>query len=73
MDFSVNKSSTSLIVRKVEDVLIHSRKFDLPRKLPQGKPEDTNRTAVIIDANETQIERLKNKASTIAEKRSIIL
>ena len=73
MDFNVHESSASRIVRKVEDVLIHSGKFDLPRKLPHGKPEDINWSAVIIDATETPIERpKKTKVSTTAEKRKHI-
>lgn len=42
MDFDVHESSASRIVRKVEDVLINSGKFELPRKLPHGKPEEVN-------------------------------
>ena len=42
MDFNIHESSASRIVRKVEDILIHSGKFDLPLKLPYGKPEDIN-------------------------------
>ncbi|PKG34200.1 transposase family protein [Psychrobacter sp. Sarcosine-3u-12] len=71
MDFNIHESSASRIVRKVENVLIHSGRFDLPRKLPHGKPEDINWSAVIMDATETPIERpKKTKASTTAEKRN---
>lgn len=73
MDFNIHDSSASRIVRKVEDVLIHSGRFDLPRKLPHGKSEDINRSAVIIDATETPIERpKKTKTSTTVEKRNSI-
>ncbi|RYZ91742.1 MAG: transposase family protein, partial [Moraxellaceae bacterium] len=48
MDFSIHESSASRIVKKVEEVLINSGKFDLPRKLPHGKPEDLNRSLGII-------------------------
>lgn len=36
MDFGVHKSFASSIVKKVEDVIISSGKFDLPRNLPHG-------------------------------------
>lgn len=73
MDFIIHESSASRIVRKVEDVLIHSARFDLPRKLLHGKPEDINWSAVIIDATETPIERpKKTKSSTTVEKRNSI-
>lgn len=36
MDFGVHESSASRFVKKVEDVVISSGKFDLPRKLPHG-------------------------------------
>lgn len=73
MDFNVHESSTSRIVRKVEDVLIHSGRFDLPRKLPHGKPEDINWSAVIIDDTGTPIERpKKTKSSITVEKRNNI-
>lgn len=49
IEFGVHESSASRIVRKVEDVLIASGKFDLPRNLTHEN-EDTNWSAVIIDA-----------------------
>ena len=71
MDFNIHESSASRIVKKVEEVLINSGKFDLPRKLPHGKPEDLNWSAVIIDATETPIERpKKTKVNTTVEKRN---
>ena len=73
MDFGIHESSASRIVHKVENILISSGQFDLPRKLPRGDPDDTNWSAVIIDATETPIERpKKTKTTTTAEKRSDI-
>ena len=73
MDFGIHESSASRIVHKVENVLISSGQFDLPRKLPRGDGEDINWSAVIIDATETPIERpKKTKATTTVEKRSDI-
>ena len=34
MDFGIHESSASCIIRKVEDILIDSGKFELPKKLP---------------------------------------
>lgn len=73
MDFGIHESSASRIVHKVENILISSGQFDLPRKLPRGEPDDINWSAVIIDATETPIERpKKTKTTTTAEKRSDI-
>ena len=73
MDFGIHESLASRIVHKVENVLISSGQFDLPRKLPRGEPDDTNWSAVIIDATETLIERpKKTKATTTVVKRSDI-
>ncbi|SNT70150.1 helix-turn-helix domain-containing protein [Psychrobacter sp. LV10R520-6] len=36
MDFGIHESSASHMVRKVEDILIKSGQFDLPKKLPRG-------------------------------------
>lgn len=59
MYLGVHESSASRIMIKVENVLIHSSKFDLPRKLNHGKPEDINWSAIILNATETPIERQK--------------
>ncbi|WP_321155844.1 transposase family protein [Psychrobacter sp. LV10R520-6] len=73
MDFGIHESSASRMVRKVEDILIKSGQFDLPKKLPRGDVDDINWSAVIIDATETSIERpKKTKATTTAAKRSDI-
>lgn len=69
MNFNVHESSASRIVRKVEDIFIHSGKFDLPRKLPHGKPEDINWSAIIIDATETLIERPKKQSEYYSGKK----
>lgn len=73
MDFGVHESSASRIVRKVEDILIHSGKFELPKKLPSRTDEDLNWTVVIVDATETPIERpKKTNSTTTAVKRNDI-
>ena len=59
MDFSIHESSASRIIRKVEDILIDSGKFKLPKKLPSRVDDDSNWSVVIVDATETPIERPK--------------
>jgi len=59
IDFGIHEYSASRIIRKVEDVLIDSGKFDLPKKLPSRVDDDINWSVVIVDATETPIERPK--------------
>ncbi|WP_420825320.1 transposase family protein, partial [Psychrobacter glacincola] len=40
MDFGIHESSASRIIRKVEDVLVDSGKFELPKKLPCRVDDD---------------------------------
>ena len=71
--FSIHESSASRIVIKVEDILIHSGRFELPRKLPHGKSYYINWSAVITDATKTLVERpKKTKNSTTLKKRNNI-
>ena len=70
MDFGIHESSASRIIRKVEDVLINSGKFDLPKKLPSRVDDDINWSVVIVDATETPIERPKKtkEITTVARR-----
>ena len=71
MDFGIHESSASRIIRKIEDVLIDSGKFELPKKLPSRVDDDINWLVVIVDATETPIERPKNpKETTIAVRKN---
>ena len=73
IDFGIHESSASRMVHKVEDILIKSGQFDLPKKLPRGDVDDINWSAVIVDATETPIERPKKiKVTTTAEKENNI-
>lgn len=73
MDFGIHESSASRIIRKVEDILIDSGKFELPKKLPSRVDEDIDWTVVIVDATETPIERpKKTKKTTTAARRNNI-
>lgn len=63
--YGVSEPSASRMIRNVEDRLIHSGRFALPKKLPQG--EGTDWEVVLVDATEVEIERpQKNNAATTA-------
>ena len=64
MDFGIHESSASRIIRKVEDILMDSGKFELPKKLPSRVDDDINWSVVIVDATETPIERPKKTKET---------
>ena len=59
MDFGIHESSASQIIRKVENILIDSGKFELPTRLPSRVDDNINWSVVIVDATETPIERPK--------------
>ena len=65
MDFGIHESSVSRIIRKVEDILMGSGKFELPKKLPCRVDDDINWRVVIVDATETPIEHPKKTKATI--------
>jgi hypothetical protein len=50
MTYGVSEATASIIVRYVEDCLIRSNKFNLPKKLPASGGLDWN--IVIVDATE---------------------
>ena len=64
MDFGIHESSASRIIRKVEDILVDSGKFELPKKLPSRVDDDINWSVFIADATETPIERPKKTKET---------
>ena len=71
MDFGIHESSASSIIHKLEDVLIDSGNFDLPKKLPSRVDDDINWSVVIVDVTETPIERpKKTKKTTTAARRN---
>ncbi|WP_143221723.1 transposase family protein [Acinetobacter sp. ANC 5600] len=55
MTYSIHESSASRIIQKIENLLIKSDKFHLPKKLPKGEGVDWE--VIVIDANEMTIER----------------
>ncbi len=68
-DWGISESNVSRLVRKVEDILIKSKKFSLPSK--RRLLEENSLTYTIVDVTEIMIERpKKNKSDITAEKRS---
>ncbi|TCB36958.1 transposase family protein [Acinetobacter sp. ANC 4910] len=57
MSYGVSEPTASRIVRHVEDCLIQSKLFNLPKNLPEGEGIDWN--VVIVDATEIPIQRPK--------------
>ncbi|MEB3754897.1 transposase family protein [Acinetobacter sp. MD2(2019)] len=57
MSYGVHESSASRIITKIENILIKSKKFHLPKKLPQGQGIDWE--VIVVDATEMTIERPK--------------
>lgn len=57
MSYGISEASAHRIVRHIENVLIKSQKFHLPKKLPQGTGVDWE--VVLVDATEIPIERPK--------------
>lgn len=55
--YGVSEPTASRIVHHVEDCLIQSKLFNLPKDLPEGEGIDWN--IVIIDATEIPIQRSK--------------
>ena len=55
--YGVSEPTASRIVRHVEDCLIKSNLFNLPKNLPEGEGIDWN--VVIVDATEILIQRPK--------------
>ena len=71
--YGVSEATVCRTIKKVEDVLIHSKQFHLPGKKVL-QPSDTVIEIVLVDATEQPIERpKKDNAGTIAAKRSATL
>lgn len=69
--WGVNESTASRIIRKIEDLLISSRKFSLPGKKKLFY-SNCQREVVVVDVTESPIERpQKNRNSSTVEKRFI--
>lgn len=68
-NYHIAESNVNRTIKKVEDALVQSRRFTLPKRKPLEN-EDFN--WVMIDVTETPIERpKKNKDASTVEKRNI--
>jgi hypothetical protein len=66
--YGVSEPTASRIVSHVEDCLIQSNLFNLPKNLPAGEGRDWN--VVIVDATEIPIQRpKKNRRKVIAARK----
>ena len=65
--YGVSEPTASRIVRHVEDCLIQSNLFNLPKNLPEGEGIDWN--VVIVDATEIPIQRSKKQKKSYSGKK----
>ena len=71
--YGVSEATVCRTIRKVEDVLVRSKKFRLPGKKAL-QPSDTIFEVILVDASEQPVERpKKTKNSTTAAKSGDIL
>ena len=71
--YGVSEATVCRTIRKVEDVLVRSKKFRLPGKKVL-QPSDTVFEVILVDVSEQAVERPKKvRNSTTAAKRSDIL
>lgn len=71
--YAVSEATVCRTIRKVEDVLVRSKKFRLPGKKAL-QPSDTVFAVILVDASEQPVERPKKaRNSTTAAKRDDIL
>jgi hypothetical protein len=70
--YGVSEATVCRTIRKVEDVLIRSKKFRLPGKKTL-QPSDTVFEVILVDVSEQPVERpKKGRKNTIVAKRSDI-
>lgn len=70
-DYGISESNCFKIIRKIEDALIASKQFALPKR--QRALSDNTITATVVDCTESPIERpQKNSADTTRERKNAI-
>lgn len=67
--YGVAEPTTSRIVRHVEDCLIQSNLFNLPKNLPEGEGIDWD--VVIVDATEIPIQKPKKQKKSYSGKKKV--
>jgi len=68
IDYGISESQVSRIIRKIEDILSGSKKFQLPIKKKKSS-EKMSFEVILVDATETPIERPKKNRSPIIQGR----
>lgn len=66
-DYDVHESTANRIITKVEDLLISSGRFSLPKR---REVTETEWTVVLVDVTETPIERPKKSSTNTTQARS---
>jgi hypothetical protein len=70
-DYNISESNCFKIIRKIEDTLIASKQFALPKR--QRTLSDNTIAATVVDCTESPIERpQKNSADTTRERKNAI-
>lgn len=70
LSYGVHETTATRIIGKVEDALMASGRFSLPKRQPLGAAEH-EWVVILVDSTETPIERpKKSSAASIAAKRS---
>lgn len=67
-DYGVHESTANRIITKVEDLLITSGKFSLPKR---REVQETEWTVVLVDVTETPIERPKKTALLLQRQKGL--
>lgn len=65
--YGVHESTANRIITRVEDVLVSSGRFSLPRR---REVEETEWTVVLVDVTETPIEKPKKSSGTTTAAKS---
>jgi len=72
LDYGISESNCYKIIKKIEDILINSKEFKLPKRLQSFSDDEIE--VVLIDVTESPVERPKKsrESTTQARKRSIL-
>ena len=70
-DYGIHESNAQRMVVRIENILIQSGLFSLPKK-PQSSTGEVDWDVIVVDVTETPIERpKKSSASTTAARKSV--
>ncbi len=69
-DYDVHESTANRIITRVENLLITSGRFSLPKR---REVQETEWTVVLVDVTETPIERPKKNSATTTQARKNVI